>query len=113
MLEDRSTRFEKRSRRVRQEPVGSLQIAPQPASPIYFRVTLAYDLGVTKLEVTNRLLRIAHHHGLKLLHMRVMRKLITETRKEDLRREQTRRHLASDTSTRGYKVVLDASTREK
>ena len=34
-------------------------------------------------------------------------------RKENLRRKQTRRRLASDTFTCVYEIVLSASTREK
>ena len=68
---------------------------------------------MTKLEVTNRLLHIAPHHGVALLLMLVELGLITETRKEDLRREQTRRHFASDTSTRVYEIAPDAPTGEK
>ena len=39
--------------------------------------------------------------------------LITETRQEDLRRKQTARHLANDTTTRVYEITPIAPTREK
>ena len=44
MLEEHKSRFEERSRRVRQVPFGRLNLAPQPASPFYFRLTRTFDL---------------------------------------------------------------------
>ena len=55
MLEERKSRFEERSRRVRQVPCGSLNLAPQPASPFYFRLTRTHDLDQPKLDALNRL----------------------------------------------------------
>ena len=87
MLEERKSRFEERSRRVHQAPFGKLNVAPQPASPFYFRLTNTHDLDQPKLEATNRLLRIVPHLGLALLLMLVENGLIAETRQEALRRE--------------------------
>ena len=50
MLEERKSRFEERSRRVRQVPFGRLNHAPQPASPFYFRLTCTHDLDQPKLQ---------------------------------------------------------------
>ena len=68
---------------------------------------------MVKFEVTNRLLRIAPHLGVTLLVMLVDASLITQTRKKELRREQTRRHLKSDTSTRVYEIAPDARSRAR
>ena len=68
---------------------------------------------MVKFDVTNRLLRIAPHLGVALLIMLVNAGLITQTRKEELRREQTRRHLAGDTSTRVYEIAPDAPSRAR
>ena len=108
MLEERATKFGERMRRVRQEPFGRLRVAPQPAAPFYFRITRRYELEMVKVEVTNRLQRIAPHLGVALLVMLVDAGLITQTRKEKMRRDQTRRNLAGDTSTRMYEIALDA-----
>ena len=113
MLEERKSRFEERSRRVHQAPFGRLNLAPQPASPFYFRLTCTHDLDQPKLEASNRLLRIAPHLGLALLVMLVENGLITETRHEALRNEQTGRHIANDTTTRVYEIVPNAPTRDK
>ena len=113
MLEERKSRFEERSRRVRQAPFGRLNLAPQPASFFYFRITCTYDLDQPKLEATNRLLRIAPHLGLALLVMLVNNGLIAETRQEALRREQTGRHLANDTTMHAYEIAPNAPTRDK
>ena len=113
MLDKRKSRFEERSRRVHQAPFGILNLAPQPASPFYFRMTNTHDLDQPKLEATNRLLRIAAHIGLALLVMLVENGLITQTRQEALRREQTGRHLANDTTTHVYEIAPNALTREK
>ena len=59
------------------------------------------------------MLRIAPHLGLALLVMLVESGLITETRQEALRREQTGRHLANDTTTNVYEIAPEAPTREK
>ena len=112
MLEERKSRFEDRSRRVHQVHFGRLNLAPQPASPFYFRLTCKHDLDQPKLEASNRLLRIASHLGLALLVMLVENGLITETRQEALRREQTGRHLANDMTTRAYKIAPNALTRD-
>lgn len=79
----------------------------------YVRLTPAYDLDLTKFEVTNRLLRIAPHRYLALLLMLIKRGFITEIRKDDLRRDQMRRHLASDTSPVVYEFAPDAGICEK
>ena len=113
MLEKNKSRFEERSRRVRQVPFGRLNIEPQPASPFYFKLTCTHDLDQPKLEATNRLLRIAPHLGLALLVMLVENGLIAETRQEALRREQTGRHLANDTTTHVYEIARNAPTRAK
>ena len=68
---------------------------------------------MVKFEVTNRLLRIAPHLGVALMVMLVDAGLITQTRKEELRREQTRRHLAGDTATRVYEIAPDAPSRSR
>ena len=39
--------------------------------------------------------------------------LISETRQEALRREQTGRHLANDTTTHVYEIAPNAPTRDK
>ena len=54
MLEKRKSRFEERSRRVRQVPIGRLNLAPLPASPFYFRLTRTHDFDEPKLETSNR-----------------------------------------------------------
>ena len=113
MLEERKSRFEERSRRVRQVPYGRVNFALQPASPFYFRLTCTHDLDQPKLEATNRLLRIAPHLGLALLVMLVENGLIAETRQEALRREQTGRYLAYDTTTHVYEIAPNAPTRDK
>ena len=113
MLEERKSRFEERARRVRQAPFGRLNIAPQPASPFYFRLTNTHELAQPKLDATNRLLRIAPHLGLALLVILVENGLITERRQEALRREQTVRHLANDTTAHVYEIAPIASTRDK
>ena len=113
MLEERKSRFEERSRRVRQVPFGRLNFAPQPASPVYFRLTCTHDLDQPKLKATNRLLRIAPYRGLALFLMLVENGLIAETRQEALRREQTGRHLANDTTTHVYEIAPNAPTRDK
>ena len=59
------------------------------------------------------MLRIAPHLGLALLVMLVENGLITETRQEALRREQTGRHLANDTTTRVYEIAPIAPTLDK
>ena len=113
MLEERKSRFEERLRRVRQVPVGRLNLTLQPASPFYFRLTRTHELEQAKLDASNRMLRIAAHLGLALLVMLVEGGLISETRQEALRREQTGRHLANDTTTHVYEIEPDAQTREK
>ena len=67
---------------------------------------------MVKFEVTN-LLRIAPHLGVALMVMLVDAGLITQTRKEELRREQTRRHLAGVTATRVYEIAPDAPSRAR
>ena len=94
-------------------PFGRLNLAPQPASPFYFRLTRTHDLDQPKLDASNRLLRIAPHLGLALLVMLVESGLITETRQEALRREQTGRHLANDTTTHVYEIAPYVPMREK
>ena len=96
-----------------QVPFGRLNLAPEPASPFYFRLTNTHDLDQPKLEATNRLLRIAPHLGLALLVMLVKNGLIAETRQEALRREQTGRNLPNDTTTCVYEIALNARTRDK
>ena len=59
------------------------------------------------------MLRIAPHLGLALLVMLVENGLISEGRQEALRREQTGRHLANDTSTHVYKIAPNAPARDK
>ena len=113
ILEEGKSRFEERSRRVRQVPFGRLNHAPQPASPLYFRLTLTHDLDQLKLDASNRLLRIAPYFGLVLLVMVFECRLITEARQQALRREQTSRHLANDTMTHVYENAPAAPTREK
>ena len=113
MLEERKSRFEERARRVRQAPFGKLNIPPQPASPFYFRLTNTHELDQPKLDASNRLLRIAPHLNLALIVKLIGDGLITETRQEALRREQTARHLANDTTTRVYEIALIAPTRDK
>ena len=113
MLEERKWRFEERARRVRQALFGRLNIAPQPASPFYFRLTNTHELDKPKLDATNRLLRMAKHLGLALLVMLVENGLITETRQEALRREQTGCHLANDTTAHVYEIAPIAQTRDK
>ena len=63
-----------------------------------------------KFAVTNRLLRIATHLDVALMVM-----LVASLRRphQELRREQTRRHLAGDTSTRVYEIAPDAASRAK
>ena len=87
ILEEHKSRFEEQSRRVRQVPFGRLNLAPQPVSAFYFRLTRTHDLDQPKHEASNRMLRIAPHLGLALLVMLVESGLITETRQEALRRE--------------------------
>ena len=113
MLEERKSRFEERSRRVRQAPFGGLNLAPQPASPFCFRLANTHDLDQPKLEASNRVVRIAPNFGLALLVMLVENGLISETRQEALRREQTGRHLANDTTTHVYEIARNAPTRDK
>ena len=113
MLEERKSRFEKRARRVRQAPFGRLNIALQPASPFYFRLTNTHELDQPKLDASNRLLRIAPHLGLALLVMLVGDGLIAEARQEALRRKKTARHLANDTMTRVYEIAPNAPTSDK
>ena len=113
MQEERKSRFEERSRRVRQAPFNRLNIVPQPSSPFYFRLTNTHDIDQLKLEATIRLLRIAPHVGLALLVMLVENRLIAETRQEALRREQTGRHLAKDTTTRVNEIAPNAPTHDK
>ena len=113
MLEERKSRFELRSRHVHQAPFGRLNLAPQPASPFYFRLTNTHDLDQPKHVATNRLLRIAPHIGVALLVKLVENDLIAETRQEALRREQTGRHLANDRTTRVYEIAPNAPTRDK
>ena len=110
MLKERKSRFEERSRRVHLAPFGRLNLAPQPALPFYFRLTCTHDLDQPKLEVTNRLLRIAPDLGLALLVMLVENGLIAETRQEALRREQTGCHLANDTTTCVYEIAPNVPT---
>ena len=98
---------------MRQAPFGRLNIAPLPASPSYFRLTNTHDLVQPMLDASNRSLRNAPHLGLALLVMLVRDGLIAETRQEALRREQTVRHLANDTSTRVYEIAPNAPTRDK
>lgn len=63
--------------------------------------------------MTKRLLRIAPYNGLALLLMLVERGLITETLNKDLRREQTCRHFASETTKRLYEIAFDAPICQK
>ena len=91
ILEERSTMFNERMHCVKQKPLGRLRVAPQPAAPFYFRLTRLYDLELAKYEATNRLLRIAPHLSVAFLVMLADAGLITETRKEEMRREQTTR----------------------
>ena len=105
MQKQRKSRFEKRSLRVHQAPFGRLNLTPRPASIFYFRLMYTRDLDQPKLEASNRLLRIALHLGFALLVMLIENGVITETRQEALRREQTGRHLANDTTTRVSEIV--------
>ena len=113
MLEERKSKFEERAHRVRQAPFGRLNIAPQPASPFYFRLANTQDLDQPKLEATNSLLRIAPHLGLSFLDMPVENGLITETHQEAWCREQTGRHLANDTTAHFYEIAPIAPTLDK
>ena len=113
MLEERKSKFEERARRLRQTPFGRLNIAPEPASPFYFRLTNTHELDQPKLDASNLLLRIAPHLGLALLVMLVGDGLISETREQAFRRKQTARHLANDTSKRVYEIAPNAPTRDK
>ena len=113
MLEERKYRLEERSRRIRQFPFIGLNLSPQPPSPFYFRLTCTHDLDQPKLEGTNHLLRIAPHLGFALLVMLVENGLIAETRQEALRREQTGRHLETETTTHVYEIAHNAPTRDK
>ena len=110
---ERGSRFEERARRSRQKPIGRLHEPPYPASPFYFALFRAHNLDPAKHEVVNRLLRVAPHHGLALLVMLTERGFISETRKDELRREQTHRHLASDSSPRVYEIAPEAGSNEK
>ena len=96
-----------------QAPFGRLNIAPQPASPFYLRFKNTHELDKPKLAASNRLLRTAPHLGLALLVMLVRIGLISETYQEAMRREQTARYLANDTTTRVYKIALIAPTCDK
>ena len=113
MLEVRKSRFEERSRRMHQAPFGRMNLAPLPSSSFYFRLTCTHDLDQPKLEASNRVLRIAPHIGLVQLVMLVENGVITETRQSTLRREQTGRHLANDTTTRVSEIAPNAPTRDK
>ena len=113
MIEERKSRFEERARRVRQTPFGRLNIAPQPALPVYFMLTNTHELDQPKLDASNRLLRIAPHLGLALLVMLVRDNLIIETRQKTMRREQTTRHFANDTTRRVYEIAPNGPTRDK
>ena len=59
------------------------------------------------------MLRIAPHLGIALYVMLVENGLITETRQEAFRREQTGRHLANDTKAHVYEIAPIAPTRDK
>ena len=113
LLEERKSRFEERSRSVHQPPFGRLNLAPQPASPFYFRLTCTHELDQPKLKATNRVLRIAPHLGLALLVMLLENGFIAETRQEVLRCEQTGRNLANNTTTRVYEIAPNAPTRDR
>ena len=113
MLEERKSRFEAQSRRVHQASFGRLNLAPRPASPVYFKLTCTHDLNQPKLEASNRLLRIATHFCLTLLVMLVENGLITEIRQEASRRELTGIHLANDTTSQVYEIAPNAPTRDK
>ena len=87
MLEKHQSGYEERSRRLRPAPFGRQNFAPQPSSPVYFKITRSYELDHWKLEATNRLMRIAPHMGLALLMMLVDSGLITEARSEEMLQE--------------------------
>ena len=112
MLEEHKSRYEKRSRRVRPAPFGRQNFEPQPSLPFYFRITRSHELDHGKLEIANRLMRIAPHLGLALLMMLVDSGLITEARSEEMRQEHTRRHLASEMSMRVYDIGVNAPNRD-
>ena len=76
MREERKSRFKERSRRACPVFFGRLNLAPQPASHFYFRLTCTYELDQPKIEATNRMSRIAPHLGLALLALLVENGLI-------------------------------------
>ena len=86
---------------------------PQPSAPFYFVLNRAFGLDVEKLAVINRLMRIVPHHGLALLSLFVEKGLIAEERRKGFRREQTRRHLAGDTSVRVFELVCETGSNER
>ena len=113
ILLERGTRFVERTRRASQVPAVRLREPSHPASSFYFTLSHAHNLPPVKHEIVNRLLRIAPHHGLAF-HVSLAEKgLISEALKDDLRREQTHRHLANDTSMRVYELAPDAGSHEK
>lgn len=114
MLEKTANCFEERTRRALSLPIaGNIQEPRQTTAPIYFVLNRAYSLDIAKREVVNQLLRIVQHHGLALFMLLVEKRLIAKVRKEELRREQARRHLSGDTSVRVFELVPDAGTQDK
>ena len=113
MLNKRATNFGERMRRVMTKLFGRLRVALQTAAEFYFKITRRHDRQMAKYEVANRLLHIAPHFGVALLVMLADAWLITEARKEVMRREQMQRHLAGDTSTHVYEIEPNASSRPK
>ena len=76
LVEDRRDHYNKRTNRQPTEHLNRLNIAPQPDSPLYFRIARQYDTDQPNLKAVNRLIQIVPYMGLALLVMLVNAGLI-------------------------------------
>lgn len=97
--------------RIHHEQTMSINVLLEPrtsSAPFYFVLGRTPRLKASKLVVLSRLMRIVPHHGLAFFTMFHEEGLVDNCTKNEMRREQTRRHLHADTVARVYETNVNA-----
>ena len=107
-MELNNGRLLERAQRKKEPLINVLAEPRHPSAPRFFVLDRSPLLDFKKLTVVNRLMRIVPHHGLALLTLLSKRKLIDDHVKDDMHREQSHRHIQSDTDVHIFKLVVEA-----